>query len=84
MEIEVDVRGGRLPDRLPGAPLRTPLAGSQIRLRVSSAHSDALLRRLPAGRPAARVLAVRSLEAGAEAAQTLTGAVDRVEPGEPR
>ncbi|MGW4895197.1 ATP-binding cassette domain-containing protein [Kitasatospora sp. NPDC004240] len=58
MEIEVDVPGGELPDRLPGAPARTALAGTAVRLEVAAAHSDALLRRLLAGRPPARVLSV--------------------------
>ncbi|WP_063752570.1 ATP-binding cassette domain-containing protein [Streptomyces sp. NRRL S-350] len=60
MEIEVDVPDGApLPDRLPGMPELTPLAGTAVRLAVPAAHSDALLRRLLLGRPAVRVLAVR-------------------------
>ncbi|GHF86094.1 ABC transporter ATP-binding protein [Kitasatospora xanthocidica] len=63
MEIEVDVPDGApLPDRLPGAPERTRLAGTEVRLAVAAAHSDALLRRLLLGRPAVRVLAVRRRE----------------------
>ncbi|MFD8785573.1 ATP-binding cassette domain-containing protein [Kitasatospora sp. NPDC059599] len=61
MEVEVDVPDGApLPDRLPGAPERTALAGTAVRLAVPAAHSDALLRRLLLGRPAVRVLAVRA------------------------
>ncbi|MBV6698680.1 ATP-binding cassette domain-containing protein [Kitasatospora aureofaciens] len=63
MEIEVDVPdGGPLPAGLPGAPGLTALEGTAVRLTVSSAHSDALLRRLLTGRPAVRVLAVRRRE----------------------
>ncbi|RKT16242.1 ABC transporter family protein [Streptomyces sp. 1114.5] len=61
MEVEVDVPDGApLPERLPGAPERTSLAGTAVRLAVPAAHSDALLRRLLLGRPAVRVLAVRA------------------------
>ncbi|MGW3041601.1 ABC transporter ATP-binding protein [Kitasatospora sp. NPDC001159] len=60
MEIEVDVpEGVLLPERLPGAPELTALDGTAVRLAVSAAHSDALLRGLLLGRPAVRVLAVR-------------------------
>ncbi|MFF7992938.1 ATP-binding cassette domain-containing protein [Kitasatospora xanthocidica] len=63
MEIEVDVPDGApLPDRLPGAPERTGLTGTEVRLAVLAVHSDALLRRLLLGRPAVRVLAVRRRE----------------------
>ncbi|MFI9329646.1 ATP-binding cassette domain-containing protein [Kitasatospora sp. NPDC052868] len=66
MEIEVDVPAGPLPPWLPGAPVRTPLAGTAVRLTVPAAHSDALLRRLLTGRPAVRVLGVTRREAGAD------------------
>ncbi|KJS55703.1 ABC transporter [Streptomyces rubellomurinus subsp. indigoferus] len=63
MEIEVDVPDGSpLPERLPGAPERVALGGTAVRLAVSRAHSDALLRSLLVGRPAVRVLAVRRRE----------------------
>ncbi|WP_037972994.1 ABC transporter ATP-binding protein [Streptomyces sp. NRRL WC-3742] len=63
MEIEVDVPDGSpLPERLPGAPERSALGGTVVRLAVASAHSDALLRSLLVGRPAVRVLAVRRRE----------------------
>ncbi|MFJ9692920.1 ATP-binding cassette domain-containing protein [Kitasatospora sp. NPDC101183] len=60
VEIEVDLPDGSpLPERLPGAPEATALGGTAVRLAVSSAHSDALLRSLLVGRPGVRVLAVR-------------------------
>lgn len=63
MEIEVDVPDGSpLPERLPGAPRRSALGGTAVRLAVASAHSDALLRSLLVGPPAVRVLAVRRRE----------------------
>ncbi|MEV7775332.1 ABC transporter ATP-binding protein [Kitasatospora sp. NPDC086791] len=69
MVVEVDVPDGlALPDRLPGAPERTALAGTAVRLTVSAAHSDALLRRLLLGRPAVRVLVVRRRGDGEAAA----------------
>ncbi|MGW2253619.1 ATP-binding cassette domain-containing protein [Kitasatospora sp. NPDC001660] len=63
MEVEVDVPDGDpLPARLPGAPELAALAGTAVRLTVSAAHSDALLRSLLTGRPAVSVLAVRRRE----------------------
>ncbi|MEV7187211.1 ABC transporter ATP-binding protein [Kitasatospora sp. NPDC093102] len=65
MEVEVDAPDGSpLPERLPGAPEVTALAGTAVRLVVPAVHSDALLRRLLLGRPAVRVLAVRRHEEG--------------------
>ncbi|WP_188304870.1 ATP-binding cassette domain-containing protein [Streptomyces sp. CBMA123] len=63
MEIEVDVPDDApLPERLPGAPVPTPLGGTAVRLTVPAAYSDALLRGLLVSRPALRVLAVRRRE----------------------
>ncbi|MFJ9440967.1 ATP-binding cassette domain-containing protein [Kitasatospora sp. NPDC101235] len=65
MVVEVDVPDGSpLPERLPGVPEATALAGTAVRLVVPAVHSDALLRRLLLGRPAVRVLAVRRHEEG--------------------
>lgn len=52
---------GPLPDWLPGAPARRRLAGDTTLLEVPSAHSDALLRRLLAARPAAHIRTVHTV-----------------------
>ena len=63
VEIEVDCPDGPPAARLPGDPVRTPLAGTVVRLEVPAPYADALLRGLLADRPDVRVLALRRLPA---------------------
>ncbi|MFC8453160.1 ATP-binding cassette domain-containing protein [Kitasatospora sp. NPDC057223] len=65
VEIELDCPDGPPGDRLPGDPLRTPLAGTAVRLEVPAPFADALLRGLLAERPDVRVLALRRPPAAA-------------------
>ncbi|WP_280721308.1 ABC transporter ATP-binding protein [Kitasatospora sp. MAA4] len=59
VRIEVE---GPLPDRLPGDPSRTPSQDGGTVLDVPARHSDALLRRLLTGRPAAHIRSVEPHE----------------------
>ncbi|GAA1247829.1 ATP-binding cassette domain-containing protein [Kitasatospora nipponensis] len=81
MVLQVDLAGEELPARLPGAPTVRRLREGRYLLRVPARHSDALLRRLPAGPPAAHVLDVRRAEVPAADPGTDPGAETAAETG---
>ncbi|MFJ6212605.1 ATP-binding cassette domain-containing protein [Streptomyces sp. NPDC092296] len=57
--VEVELAAdARLPERLPGAPVRSPVPGG-VRLEVAAGYGDALLRRLLALQPPVHIRSVR-------------------------
>ncbi len=64
MSIELVLRGGELPSRLPGDPVRRPQPDGRVLLEVAARYSDALLRRLLTGQPPVHVLDVHALAVG--------------------
>ncbi|GAA2146961.1 ATP-binding cassette domain-containing protein [Kitasatospora kazusensis] len=61
--VRIEVTGP-LPERLPGDPARTALADGGTLLDVPARHSDALLRSLLTGQPAAHIRSVRPGRSG--------------------
>ncbi|MDH6577027.1 ABC transporter ATP-binding protein [Kitasatospora sp. MAP5-34] len=60
--VRIEVGGGPLPEWLPGDPDRRRSADGGTVLDVPARHSDALLRRLLTGQPAAHIRSVRPLD----------------------